>query len=254
LFSLSRNRIDYMSLLFGRAAPRDTTGWGARDIAALLRHVDGIRADSVPASRAVALVLERVRSFGVPLSGEDLATVERFHRTFIANGPGLRFNSFGRAPAAYYPDYRRLLRETDRTSRQSNYLAHEADFQFVRGMQIRNLIVPVTGDFGGGKALLAVAAWLRHHGEQVSAFYTSNVEQYLFPGAPFNRFAQNISALPRGNRSVMIRSYFQGGHPQAVPGYHAAQIMQFMERFVALHGSGRLTSYRALVQLDLIPP
>jgi hypothetical protein len=94
---------------------------------------------------------------------------------------------------------------------------------------------------------------LRNRGERVSVFYTSNVEQYLFP-LSFSRFAETVASLPHDDRSVMIRSYFQGGHPQAVPGYHAAQLMQYTDRFVELWAGRQLTWYGALVQLEIIPP
>jgi hypothetical protein len=39
----------------------------------------------------------------------------------------------------------------------------------------------------------------------VAAFYTSNVEQYLFMDRSWPRFYANVSALPVENRSVIIR-------------------------------------------------
>ncbi len=254
LFALSRNRLEYLCLLFGKAAPVDTTGWGSRDIAALLAYVDAARADTAQAARIRARVLDRARHGAIPLSQGDLATIARFHLAFVAAGPELRFNSFGRAPQAYYPDLRRLLTETDRTGRQSNYLAHEADFQFVKTLEERNLVVPVVGDFGGDKALPATAEWLREHHEPVSAFYTSNVEQYLFREGSFDRFARSVAQFPRSALSVMLRSYFQGFHPQSVPGYHATQLAQLIDRFVAIQAGGGFGSYYALVTRDLLAP
>src|ERR1044071_1822911 len=89
---------------------------------------------------------------GIKLSSEDAATIARFHRAFIQEGPSLRFNTTGRAPQWYYPDFRRLVLETDRTGRQSSFLAHEADFQFVKSLEERNLVIPVVGDLAGPKA------------------------------------------------------------------------------------------------------
>ena len=45
---------------------------------------------------------------------------------------------------------------------------------------MKNLIVPVSGDFGGPQAIRAIGAWLKSRGGTVSAYYVSNVEQYLF--------------------------------------------------------------------------
>ena len=135
IFTLARNRVEFMCLLFGKPAPADTAGWGARSIAALLAYIDTVHTDVARTARITARVEAETRRSAIPLSAADLATIGRFHATFVAQGPALRFNSFGRPPAPYYPDLQRLLVETDRTGRQSSYLAHEEDFQFVRSLE-----------------------------------------------------------------------------------------------------------------------
>ena len=56
-----------------------------------------------------------------------------------------------------------------------SYLASEAA---TRRFEISdcNLIVPVTGDFRGSRAIRGVGQYLKDHAAMVSAFYTSNVE------------------------------------------------------------------------------
>ncbi|HYV96071.1 MAG TPA: hypothetical protein VE967_01300 [Gemmatimonadaceae bacterium] len=254
VFALSRNRIEYLCLLFGRAAPADTSGWGARDVRELVAYVDTARSDTGIRARAQTRVLDRARASALHLSRQDLATIGRFHSTFIQQGLGLRFNSFGRAPQSYYPDYRRLILETDRTGRQSSFLAHETDFQVVKSLEDRNLVVPIIGDFGAPKAIRAVGDWLREHHLAMTVFYTSNVEQYLMQNGTFDDFAANVAALPRSPTAVMIRSYFMGGHPLNVSGYHVTQVAQPVDRFVALEAQHAFTSYFALVTRDVITP
>ncbi len=163
IFAQSRNRLEYLCLLFGKRAPTDTTGWGARDGAALLAYIDAAPSNSTGAADIQSKVIAGVRKLAMPLSIVDLATIARFHSTFIAQGPALRFNTLGRPPASYDPDYRRLLLETDRTGRQSNFLAHEADFQVVKSLEGRNLVIPVVGKSrgeqgtGGDRRLAAIA-------------------------------------------------------------------------------------------------
>src|SRR6185436_10490465 len=136
IFALSRNRLEYLCLLCGRTAPADTTGWGALDIAGLLSYTDTARRDAA----AQANVLEHAKRRSVQLSAKDVETIGRFHAAFVAQGPTLRFNTHGRPPQWYDPDLRQLLRETDRSGRQSSYLAHEADFQFVKSLAERNRV------------------------------------------------------------------------------------------------------------------
>ncbi len=256
LFHQARNRVEFLSLLFGKAPPADTAGWGVRDLEALLGYVSRGPPDSLAAARARRVVGSLVRGFGIPLAAEDLATIERFHRIFIAEGPELKLTTFGRPERFDYPTYRRLLLETDLTGRRANYLARESDFQLVKSLEERNLIVPLVGDLAGPKAIAAIARYLGEQQETVAAFYTSNVEQYLFRDGTFPRFAKNVEALPHDERSVIIRSYFSYGRPhaQAVPGYLSVQLLQGFNAFLAAQRAGGFRSYGDLVTRDLLVP
>ena len=212
LFATSRTRVEYLALLFGREVPEPTAPWQQRSIEEIAAHLDAAR---VPAQSAMDVgrskIAERIKSFGVPLSPQDLQTIDRFHRRFAEAGLGLLFQSTGRAPQAYNPTYRQLLLETDDGGRQSNFLATEDAFQFLKALQARDLVIPVVGDFGGPKALTAIAKFLADRNERVSAFYTSNVEFYLFRNGTFPTFVANVGRLPRAPHAVIIRSVFGGG-------------------------------------------
>src|SRR5678816_613430 len=73
-------------------------------------------------------------------------------------------------------------------------------------LESRNLVVPVVGDFGGTKAIRAVAEYLKPLNTAVSAFYVSNVEQFLDPGSTWQNFCRSVKALPIDDTSVFIRS------------------------------------------------
>lgn len=253
IFAQSRNRFDYLSLLFGHLPPDDTTGWGARRIDSLLAQIDRIRPDSGPINRARARILDQVRRLGYPLSDSDVQTISRFHGAFVRGGTAMQFNSFGRAPQAYYPDFRRLAIELDRDRRQASFLATEAAFRVVKDLQARNLIVPVVGNFGGNKALAEIARWMSDHGERLSAFYTSNVEQYLYRDGGFEEFVAGVERMPRRNQAVFIRSCFvcRGGHLERLPGYNSVQLVQGVDAFVTMRRAGQLPQYFDLV---MAPP
>ena len=76
-----------------------------------------------------------------------------------------------------------------------SYLASEENFKFMKSLQERNLIVPVVGNFAGPKALRAVGRYIRERGATITAFYVSNVEQYLFQDQLFDDFARNVATL-----------------------------------------------------------
>ncbi len=261
MFSLARNRIEYLCLLFARPDPPDAGEWNGRNIAELIEYVEGQGAPADDAELTLAAVVDRAGSFGIRLSDADRETIRRFHGTFIREGPALQFRSYGRMPRPYYPTFRRLLLEMDLTGRQVGYLAREEDFQFLKSLQERDLIIPVVGDLAGEHALAAIGRYVAGRGERVSALYTSNVEFYLWRGHGFERFAATVAQLPHDERSVIIRSYFGRNfgyvHPQSVPGYYSVQLLQTIESFATDHAAGGYRGYLDLVtrgSLDLRAP
>lgn len=256
LFSLSRSRVEYLSLLHGRPAPDDPTAWRERGIEEIIEYIDSRPADLAYTREALARVAERAERFGLPISAEDVETIRRFHSQFIRQGMDLRFRSHGRRPRSYYPTYRQLILETDLDGRRASYLADEARFQFVRSLQEKNLVVPVVGDLAGSHALTAIGAEVDARGLVVSCFYTSNVEDYLLRGRTFDRYVRNVSRLPHDSKSVIVRSFFGRGfgyiHPQSVPGYHSVQLLQPIETLLEHQAREAYRSYLDLVSRNTI--
>jgi len=263
IFALSRNRLEYLCLLFGRPAPADTAGWGAQPVDSLLKYIDTHTGDSGTVSSTLRRIGEQVAKSPLKLSDDDRRTIERIHLQFIAEGPALRWTSgngggFGRS--SNYIDFRSIMLQTDRSGKRANYLVSEADWQFLKSLNDRNLLIPVTGDFGGPKALVSVARYLKEINETVSMFYTSNVEQYTYRNGIQLRFVENVAEMPRTANTVMVRSYFnQGrggysGHPQYVQGFLSTQVMQKMNDFVTGSQGGHFPSYWDLVTKMLIEP
>jgi hypothetical protein len=95
---------------------------------------------------------------------------------------------------------------TDEMGQSRSYLANEDNFAFLKSMETKNLVVPVVGNFGGPKAIRAVATYLKGIDATVSAFYLSNVEQYLRQDGILRYFCSNAAALPLDQTSTFIRS------------------------------------------------
>jgi hypothetical protein len=242
LFALSRTRVEYLAMLCGRVVPEDIDPWRNKNIEGLAAFIDG----SAPLDRhgidaLRARVTTKVRSFGVPLSENDSSTMDRFHRRFIESSLGLRFESFGRAPQAYYPTLRQLLLEVDSNGRQRNYLASEEGFQFLKSLQARDMVIPVVGNLSGATAMIAIGRWLREHNERLSLFYASNVESYLFREGSFARFVDNLSHVPHAERALIIRSVFGGGGSSVSQTQVVPELLEGFSR-------GRFHSYWELVR------
>jgi hypothetical protein len=245
LFAQARNRAEYLSLLTGRRAPDGPGGPGGTDawrdakLERIVAYIDETKPVAASLSRLHARVGETIGRFGVPLSSADRKTIERFHSRFIEAGLSLKFETRGRAPRDFYPTYRDLLFATDRDGHQWNYLASESDFQFVRSLEANDLVVPVVGDLSGPHAIAAIGALMVARGDHLSAFYASNVENYLFRDGHFQRFAENLRRLPRDSHSVIIRSMFGMAS--------SSSSVQSVDEMLAKLSSGRYPTYQDLV-------
>jgi len=250
LFEQARNRTEYVARWLGRAVPANVDALRDQPIDSIVAWAARTPATSASADAAVRDVRARIVRYGLGLSNGDLATIERFHRTFIAQGPALRFTSTGRAPRDYYPTLGQLMTERDLTGRQASYLARDRDFQVVKSLERRNLVVPVVGDLAGAGTLPRIGTVLRERQESLSVLYASNVEDYLIRDGRFAAYARYVGHLPRRSASVIVRSWFggPGSHPASVAGYYTTQLVQTVSSFAADSGVARVQSYRELVR------
>jgi hypothetical protein len=201
--------------------------------------------------RALRRTLEaRMATFGVPLSPQDLETIDRFHRDFETQGLDLKLEILGRGTQYAYPTFRDLLLGTDLQGHAASYCASEDDFQFVRGLEARDLVIPVVGDLGGTKAMRSIGKLMAAQHVTLGAFYASNVEFYLFRSGTFRTYVDNVAALPHGNRSVVVRSVFAtagGGVVPMLPGYGSASLLGNVDAMIDGVTTGRIRGYLDLV-------
>jgi len=253
LFVSSRNRLEYLLRLFGKAVPPDIDSWTGRSTSEILAAFADARLDSQTVAAARRLSNERIARFGVPLTAHDREMIDRYRSAFVSEGLDTRYSSIGRNNRGDYPSFGRLMMETDRAGRQISYLADENAFQFVRTMQLNDRIIPVVGNVAGDKALKAIGQYAAERGLNVSAFYLSNVEQYLMGrDGGFDEYARNVKTLPHDSTSVIIRSFFGrfgATHPLYVAGRGSVStsMIEPMNSFLRAFAAGELTNYSALV-------
>ena len=128
------------------------------------------------------------------------------YRAFATFGPDIKYSPIGLGAGTIQPTYAALMAATDQGGQARGFLSTEEAFGFLKTLQSRNLIVPVVGDFAGAKAIRAVSSYLKQKGALVSAFYLSNVEEYLRQNGVWLDFCANVSELPRDGTSTFIRS------------------------------------------------
>ncbi len=213
LFEQSADRADFLSRLFSRQRPAklDTTATAN----ALFLAYSVVPADSPSYKKNLASIYDRLRHHGFKVTPEDSATITYVYGAFVDAGPDLTYNfgpgrggGFGRGRMPSYAD---LQVESDSARVQRSYMASEANFRALKEAQINNLIVPLVGNFAGDRAISEVAKYLKAHKATVTAFYLSNVEQYLFNQSDdWSKFYTNASNLPLDSTSTFIRSVFNG--------------------------------------------
>lgn len=254
MFGRSRNRVEYLCTMFGKPFPK-TKGWESRGVKELSEYIDSTASDPKLFEKTAKDIRQDIQKFGIPLTQTDLETIGKVQHAFFSAGLDIRYSSYHRPPRSIYPPYRELLLETDLGGQQQNYFNSEDDFQFIKRLEDQDLIVPVVGDLSGPQAMKAIGQYIAEIKERVSAFYVSNVEFYLQRQGTFDKFAENLKALPIDNRSVIIRSYFNyyaPAHPQAEPNHFSTQLMERIDDLIKQCASGECESYNDIVTKNSI--
>ncbi len=250
LFEKARNRLEFLCLITGTPPPPDPERWDDADISAIVAYVDSTKAEPERVEQALVEIRDLVQTWGYPLDTTDLEGIRRIHLEFFDAGLDVRYSNRGRF--VFYPTWRQLILATDLEGQRTGYLASEERWRFVQDLERRNLIVPVVGDLAGARALTGIGEEIRKRGLAVSAFYTSNVEQYLFQNGTFTRFASAAAGLPVALNGVIIRSYFRGRHPQNVPGHRSTQILERLADFDRSFAAGEYRTYYDLVTINAL--
>ena len=210
---LSADRAEFLSRLFARPRPADLSERTSVTtlIDAYTREApsEDLFKQNLAAARDH---LMKRHKFG--LTPDDVRGLEYVYRAFFSGGPELSYSfaGFPYGGGFRFPTYGTLMTESDSRGRQRSFLATEENFKVLSEMERNNTIVPLTGDFAGPRALRSIGSFLRSHGATVTAFYTSNVEQYLFQqGDAWRRFFENVETLPVDANSTFIRSISNRG-------------------------------------------
>jgi hypothetical protein len=252
MIEMARDRADFMSLLFAR--PRLKGIDSAATPEALFNAVGAVATDTVLFAKNLAAVTEWLtKRHGFALTAADLQSLDYVYRAFATAGPDITYafpNGGGRGYGRW-PSFAQLMLETDGQGANRAYLASEANFRALKDMETNNLIVPLVGNFSGDKTLRTVGRYLKERGATVTAFYTSNVEQYLFQqGDDWQRFYANVATLPLDSTSTFIRSLSNGnGFRPGSPNSRSVQLLSSVLETIKAVQDGRVQTYYDMIQL-----
>jgi hypothetical protein len=205
------------------------------------------------AQKNLRMVFDHLRgTHGFPLTDDDESSLKYVYTSFYLGGPAIRY-SFPRSDfgnAQWFPTYAELMVQTDLDGTSHSYLTSETQFKLLQTYQKNNLIVPLVGDFAGDRTLRAIGRYLKEHDATVTAFYTSNVEQYLFQGDLWRKFFFNVAALPIDEQSTFIRAYFsRTGYrfPPSGAGLQSSTLLDPIRGLLKAFADGEIRSYYDLV-------
>jgi hypothetical protein len=234
LFELSKDRAEFVSRLFSRKRlPNLTAQSSVVEIFRALSVADG--SQGLYEENLKAVEDQLMKKHGFPLTAGDREGIQWALSNYYRFGPSISYNSSlsTAAPPAVvgasgggfgggrgrggnnFVNYGSLMTSDDGTGQYRSFLASEESFQFLKDLESRNMVVPVVGDFGGDKAIRAVGKYLKSVDATVSAFYLSNVEQFLTQDGKWDTFCASVLSLPRDPSSTFIRT--GRGGPYAPP-------------------------------------
>ncbi|MEO6878762.1 MAG: hypothetical protein ABI205_09795 [Gemmatimonadaceae bacterium] len=224
IFEMSNDRADFISMLFAKPRPVAINALTAIDKIWSSYRVTPTDT-AMAAQNYQRIVNQLTKTHGFTFTADESAKLKAVYDAFIMYGPAISTRGGqnrrgGRGGAG--GDFADLTGYSlDDTGRPMSFLSTEENYRTVKSLQDRNLIVPVSGDFGGPMAIRAIGSYLTDHHGTVSAFYLSNVEQYLFMDGKQSAFYANVATLPIDSASVFIRPYsmrrgfggYSGGNP-----------------------------------------
>lgn len=219
LFEVSSDRSDFVCRLLSRTCPSARAPGVDASVEQVLAYAASSERDLSGFSRRHAALVSSLRARqGLGLGPTDFATLRRFHREFMLRGLNLRFDARVHTKMNR-PTLEKLLSARSAGGELGSFLATEEAFDFVRDLQRRDQVWFVTGDFGKPDVLPRLSRELRRQSRVVRAFYTSNVEQYLFGTSAWRVWQENLRQLPVDEGSLLLRNYLaEPPHPKQRPG------------------------------------
>jgi len=205
MFELAKDRADFISMLFGKPRPAGLDS--ATPIQALWTAYRTVSSDSTLSKANYKRIIDQLtKTQGFTLTDSESAQLKAVYDAFYYYGPSIATRGF--ATGGRGGDFAELTGfSTDPSGQPQSFLSSEDNYRYVKMLHEKNLIVPVSGDFAGPKAIRAIGSYVKEHNSTVSAFYVSNVEQYLFGDMKADAFYANVATLPVDSMSVFIRPY-----------------------------------------------
>ena len=254
LFEMSSDRADFLSRLFSRPRPPDVDKDSSPVV--LFDAFDNVPADPDLFQESLKAIKQRLsEEHGFSLTAEDESSIANIFRAFYVGGPNLTYSGPRPPVRTILPTYEELMTDSDSSGKPRSFLATEENFQVIQQLEKDNLVIPIVADFAGSTGIRSVGKYLREHNATVTAFYVSNVEQYLFMNEGWKNFYANVATLPLDSKSVFIRPLINTGtgtytaSPLFRTGFHWDTLLFPIEDLIAAFNADMIHGYYDIIQL-----
>ena len=171
IFELSPERADFIATLFSKPRPPDLDA--NTPIQRIWEAFQPVATSHDAGVKTFARVLDLLRTaHGFTLTPDELGQLRDVFDAFQAYGPSITtrggVGGFGGGNSMSFEDLTGW--SLDLGGEPQSFLSTEDNYRAVKALHEKNLIVPVSGDFAGPKALRAVGANVKPHEATVSAF------------------------------------------------------------------------------------
>ena len=254
IFQLSPTRAEFLARWLSRPLVKGKAPATNAPINDLVAYFTTTPADEKYYAANLAEVRQLIqKDFQFAFTEQENRGLEYILSSFKEDGLNISYQLNNGFRGMYFPALKEIITQSDLNNKQGGFLASDEDYNYVRNLHLKNLIVPVTGNFAGTKAFAAVGDFIRKHGLVVNTIYCSNVEQYLFEYQVFDGFAANVKKLPINEQSLFIRTLSsRGRHPARVNGHMFTTLMQRVSVFLKDYTAGEYTYYQKLLNTNFI--
>jgi hypothetical protein len=254
IFQLAPTRAEFLSRLLSAPLVKGKAPAANASINELVQYFSTTPADEKLYAANLAEIRKLIqKDYQFAFTEQENQGLEYVLNSFKADGLAISYQLRNGFRGMYFPTLKEIVTQTDLHGKQGGFLVSDEDYHYVRNLHLKNLIVPITGNFAGPKAFAAVGDYVRKHGLVVHTIYCSNVEQYLFEYQVFDGFAANIKKLPTNEQSLFIRSLSsRGRHPARVNGHMFTSLLQRVSVFLKDYSAGEYTYYQRLVNTNYI--
>jgi hypothetical protein len=232
----SETRESFLRKLTSRSLPEGAGAMPAEaPIEEICDRLAKVRPDPAAVEAGEEATVALMERLGLPEKADDRQAIRNVLKAFATEGVDLTYSM--EKSRRRYPKLRELLSARDDEGEQRGFLASESGYGQLRDMLKANRVVPVVGDFLGDKALEGAGDDMRRRGLKLGVFYTSNVEQYLWPQKSYQRFIDNVKSFPADGSSRVLRVWFDQGktHPSQRKGHRTTSLIvplgAFLERW-----------------------